>query len=48
MTEVFNQFLVANMFVAAARGEMTAEASVAAAEAQIKAIFEKWRGRGKI
>ncbi|HEX6382771.1 MAG TPA: extracellular solute-binding protein [Acidimicrobiia bacterium] len=48
VTEVFNQFLVANMFVAAARGEMTAEASVAAAEAQIKAIFEKWRGRGKI
>ena len=48
MTEVFNQFLVSNMFATAARGDMTAEEAVAAAEAQIKPIFEKWRERGKI
>ena len=36
------------MFAAAARGEMTAEEAVEAAEAQIKPIFDKWRERGKI
>lgn len=46
--EVFEQFLVPKMFAAAARGEMSAEEAVAAAEAQIKPIFEKWRERGKI
>lgn len=48
VTEVFNQFLISKMFVAAARGEMTAEEAVAGAEAEIEPIFEKWRGRGKI
>lgn len=48
MDEVFNQFIVPKMFAAAARGEMSAEEAVAAAEAQIKPIFEKWRERGKI
>lgn len=46
--EVFNQFLVPKMFTAAARGDMSAEDAVKAAEAQIKPIFEKWRERGKI
>jgi multiple sugar transport system substrate-binding protein len=48
VAEVFNQFHVAKMFAAAARGEMTAEEAVAAAEAQVKPIFDKWRERGKI
>jgi multiple sugar transport system substrate-binding protein len=48
VTEVFNQFLISKMFVAAARGEMSAEEAVTAAQAQIKPIFEKWRERGKI
>ena len=48
VTEVFNQFLISKMFVAAARGEMSAEEAVAGAETQIKPIFEKWRERGKI
>jgi multiple sugar transport system substrate-binding protein len=48
MDEVFNQFLVPKMFAAVARGEMTAEEAVKAAEAQMKLIFEKWRERGKI
>src|SRR5438105_15409503 len=47
VTEVFNQFLVAQMFIAAARGEKSPEEAGAAAEAQIQPIFDKWRGRGK-
>jgi multiple sugar transport system substrate-binding protein len=46
--EVFNSFLVPKMFAAAARGEMSPEEAVKAAEAQMKPIFEKWRERGKI
>lgn len=46
--EVFNTFVVPRMFAAAARGEMSAAEAVAAAETQIKPIFEKWRERGKI
>jgi multiple sugar transport system substrate-binding protein len=46
--EVFNQYLVPKMFAAAARGQMTAEEAVKAAEAQITPIFETWRNRGKI
>lgn len=46
--EVFNQFLIPKIFAAAARGEMSAEEAVAAAEAQITPIFDKWRERGKI
>lgn len=48
MDEVFNGFLVPKMFASAARGEMTAEEAVKAAEAQMTPIFEKWRERGKI
>jgi multiple sugar transport system substrate-binding protein len=36
------------MFAAAARGEMTAEDAVKAAEAEMRPIFDKWRERGKI
>ena len=46
--EVFNQFLVPRMFAAAAKGEMSAEDAVKAAEAQMKPIFDQWRERGKI
>lgn len=46
--EVFNQFIVPQMFAAAAKGEMTPEESVAAAERRVKPIFDKWRERGKI
>jgi multiple sugar transport system substrate-binding protein len=46
--DVFNQFLVPKMFAAAAKGEMTAEEAVKAAEAQMKPIFDRWRERGKI
>jgi ABC-type sugar transport system, periplasmic component len=46
--EVFNRFLVPQMFAAAARGEMSPEDTVKRAEAEIRPIFDKWRERGKI
>jgi multiple sugar transport system substrate-binding protein len=46
--ETFNRYLVPKMFIAAARGEISPEEAVKAAEAQIKPIFDGWRERGKI
>lgn len=46
--EVFNSFIVPNMFALAARDEMTAEEAVKWAEGEIIPIFEKWRERGFI
>ena len=46
--EVLNQYIVPKMFAAAARGDMSAEAAVREAETQVKAIFDKWRGQGRI
>ena len=46
--EVFNLSIVSKMFSAAARGEKSPADAVAAAEAEMRPIFEKWRERGKI
>jgi multiple sugar transport system substrate-binding protein len=46
--EVFNVFALSNMFSTAARGQVSPAEAVAAAEAEMRPIFEKWRGRGKI
>jgi hypothetical protein len=46
--EVFGTFILPNMLARVARGRQSAEESVAAAERQIKPIFEKWRQRGLI
>jgi len=46
--EVFNLFILSKMFSTAARGEKSAAEAVAAAEAEMKPIFAKWRERGKI
>jgi len=46
--EVSKSFIIPRMFAAAARGEMSAEDAVKAAEAKIKPIYDKWRERGKI
>jgi multiple sugar transport system substrate-binding protein len=46
--EVIKASLVSQMFAAAARGEMSAEDAVKAAEAKIKPIYDKWREQGKI
>ena len=46
--EVIKRSLIAEMFAAAARGEMSAEEAVKTAEAKIKPIYDKWREQGKI
>jgi multiple sugar transport system substrate-binding protein len=46
--EVIKASLISQMFAAAARGEMSAEDAVKAAEAKIKPIYDKWRQQGKI
>ena len=46
--EVSNQYIIPKMFATAIRGEMTAEAAVAAADAEVRKIYDQWRDRGKI
>lgn len=46
--EVVRAAIVPQMFADAARGEMSAEEAVKAAEARIKPIYDTWRERGKI
>jgi maltose-binding protein MalE len=46
--EVLSTFIIPNMYAKAARGELTAKAAVAQAEAQIKPIYDKWRRAGLI
>ena len=48
MDEALNQFIVPDMFAAAARGTLTPEAAVQMAEAQLQPIFDRWRERGKV
>jgi spermidine/putrescine-binding protein len=46
--EVFNTFIIPNMFAKAARGEMSPKDAVAWGEAQITPIFQKWRAAGLV
>jgi multiple sugar transport system substrate-binding protein len=46
--EVLNLSILSKMFSAAARGEKSPAEAVAAAEAEMRPIFDKWRERGKI
>jgi hypothetical protein len=46
--EVFGTFLLPNMLARAARGKQSPQQAVAATEAQMKPIFEKWRKKGLI
>ena len=46
--EIFNTFVVSNMFARAARGEQAAADSVAEAEAECERIFQKWRDEGLV
>ena len=46
--EIFSTFLIPNMFAQVSQGKLTAAASVAQTQAQIKSIFAKWKARGKI
>jgi multiple sugar transport system substrate-binding protein len=46
--EVFGTFVIPNMMARCARGQQSAKDSVAQAEREIKAIFDKWRSRGLV
>ncbi|HEY8471882.1 MAG TPA: extracellular solute-binding protein [Natronosporangium sp.] len=46
--EVFNTFVIPNMFARVARGEQTAAESVADAEREIETIFQQWRDQGLV
>lgn len=46
MGEIFSQPILPNMMARVAQGQQTPEDSVAQAEQEITAIFEKWRGEG--
>src|SRR5690606_24357930 len=46
--EVFNTFIIPNMFARVARGEQSARESVEVAEQQITAVFNKWREQGLV
>lgn len=46
--EVFNTFVIPNMFARAARGEASPQQAVADAERQVTAIFDKWRAAGLV
>ena len=46
--EVYNTFIIPNMFARAARGEVSPRQAVIDAEAQIRPIFENWRAKGLV
>ncbi len=46
--EVFNKFIIPQMFARVARGEMSADEAMRAAHREITPIFRKWRARKKI
>jgi multiple sugar transport system substrate-binding protein len=46
--EVFNKFLIPQMFARVARDEMSADEAMRAAHREISKIFNKWRARKKI
>ena len=46
--QVLDDFIIPRMFAAAARGELSPGDAVAAAVAQSRPTFDKWRERGKI
>jgi multiple sugar transport system substrate-binding protein len=46
--EVFNKFLMPQMFAAVAKDEMSPAAASRTFDRQVRQIFQKWRNRGKI
>ena len=46
--EVFNKFLIPQMFAQVAQGDKSAADSVRDTTNEVRRIFRKWRGRGKI
>lgn len=48
MGSVFGEFVLPNMLARVARGEQTAQESVAEAETQVKAFYEQWASEGLV
>jgi len=46
--EIFSNWLVSKMFAEVAKGKMTPDEAMLAADGEVKAVFEKWRHAGKI
>jgi multiple sugar transport system substrate-binding protein len=46
--EIFNTWLIPQMFAQVAQGKMTPAEAAKAAQQEFRPIFAKWRGRGKI
>ena len=46
--EIFNKFLIPQMFARVAQGNKSADEAVRAAHREMTAIFAKWRARKKI
>lgn len=48
VAEVFNTFVIPNMFARAVRGDETPEQSIRSAAAEARTVFDAWRARGLI
>ena len=46
--EIFNRWLIPDMFADVASGKLSAEASMEMYAGQVDRIFDKWRSRGKV
>ena len=46
--EIFSNWLISNMFAQVAKGKMTPDESLAAADREVRTTFDKWRQAGKI
>lgn len=46
--EIFSTWVVSNMFAEVAKGKMTPDEALMAADREVKAAFEKWRQAGKV
>jgi multiple sugar transport system substrate-binding protein len=46
--EIFSNWLVSKMFAEVAKGKMTPDEAMLAADGEVKAVFEKWRHAGKV
>ncbi len=46
--EVFSKWVISTMFAQAAAGKMSPEAAMNQADTEVRRIFQKWRGKGKL
>ena len=48
VAEVYNTFIIPNMFARAVRGDESPEDSIRTAAAEARAVYDAWRQRGLI